>query len=219
RQGLDPLDWQTSRSGIPDGWYVRYGLDPFAGPSAAERVIARSSDFPDLKTWTPPGEVPLPDVNMTVRDAYAYGRPTDWNESVNGVWWGGSDPATKDTDGDGLPDVVEIRGWYGNVTTDVGPNAKSRVVKFASNPLEKDSDSDGLTDGEEYRGATTCSVADGAARTFPLTDPRNRDTAFSGLTDLEKVCGVVRGGVKYDVRVSGEPGLDPTKADSADDDL
>ncbi|HVM45408.1 MAG TPA: hypothetical protein VM582_05680, partial [Candidatus Thermoplasmatota archaeon] len=56
------------------------------------------------------------------------------------------------------------------------------------------------------------------ARAFPPTDPRNRDTAFSGLSDFEKVCGVVRGDARYDVGPKGTtPGLDPTKADSAAD--
>ena len=223
-KGLDPLDWQTAKTGIPDGWYVRYGLSPFG--AEVDKVIGRALDFPEARdaTSAPEGFEPLPDFVMTLKDAYSYGRPSTWDEATQGVWWGGTDPATLDTDGDGLPDPVEIRGWYANATFDVGPDAKPRVYKATSNPLEPDSDGDGLTDGEEYRGRVACDVG-GTLRTraFPYTDPRNRDTAFSGLSDLEKVCGIVRGQVRYDLHAEapepGAPTLDPTRADSAGDHL
>ena len=216
QRGLNPLDWQTAQTGIPDGWYVRYELSPFGGD--VDTVIGRASDHPEYRTWVPEGFEPLPDITFTVRGAYEYARPSDWNESTKGVWWGGTNPKTGDSDGDGLPDAIEIRGWYANVTFDTGPDAKPRVYLATSNPLEPDSDGDGLTDVEEYRGRSTCGGAD--ERVFPFTDPRNRDTAFSGLSDYEKVCGVVRGDAKYEVAARGSaPGLDPTKADSAGDHL
>lgn len=215
-RGLNPLDWETAGTGIPDGWYVRYGLSPFGAD--VERVIGKASDFAEYRTYTPEGAEPLPDITFTVRGAYEYARPSDWNESRHGVWWGGTNPDTGDSDDDGLPDAVEIRGWYANATFDTGPEAKPRVYRATSNPLEPDSDSDGLTDVEEYRGVAQC--APQATRAFPPTDPRNRDTAFSGLSDLEKVCGVLRGDVRYDLGArGGGPGLDPTRADSAADHL
>ena len=213
-RGLHPLDWQTAKTGIPDGWYVRYGLSPFGGD--VERVIGKASDWPEVRTYAPEGKPALPDMVMTVRDAYAYGRPSDWDEATRGVWWGGTNPATLDSDEDGIPDPVEIRGWYANLTTDTGPEAKARAYLASSNPLEADSDGDGLTDVEEYRGRASC--GGDSPRRFPPTDPRNRDTAFSGLTDLEKVCGAVRGETRYDLYdVATGAGLDPTRADSAGD--
>ena len=214
-RGLSPLDWQTAKTGIPDGWYVRYGLSPFGGD--VERVLGKASDWPESRDDVPEGRAALPDLVMTVKDAYRYGRPSDWDEATRGVWWGGTNPATLDSDEDGMPDPVEIRGWYANVTTDAGPEAKPRAYLATSNPLEADSDGDGLTDVEEYRGRAAC-AGDDEARRFPPTDPRNRDTAFSGLTDLEKVCGAVRGEATYDLRsADGADGLDPTRADSAGD--
>ena len=216
-RGLDPLDWQTARTGIPDGWYVRYGLSPFG--AEVERVIGRASDFPEIRDLdaAPEGFEPLPDLTFTVRGAYEYARPDDWNESVHGVWWGGTNPVTLDTDEDGLPDPIEIRGWYANVTFDTGPEARPRAYLATSNPLEPDSDGDGLTDLEEYRGRAACSQDD--VRAFPPTDPRNRDTAFSGLSDHEKVCGVQRADARYDLgrAQEGRVFLDPTRADSARD--
>ena len=210
RKGLHPMEWQTARTGIPDGWYVRYGLDPFGAET--DRVVGRAFDFPEVRDRDA-----IPDFNMTLRDAYSYGRPTTWDEATMGVWWGGTNPATLDTDNDGLPDPVEIRGWLANATFETGPEAKPRAYKATGNPLEPDSDGDGLADGEEYRGRATC---EGSARSFPPTDPRNRDTAFSGMTDLEKVCGAVRGDARYDLLKDPAPEgprLDPTRADSAGD--
>ena len=213
--GLHPLDWQTSQTGIPDGWYVRYGLSPFGAD--VERLIGRASDFEEYRDHVPEGEAELPDITFTVRGAYEYARPDDWNESAKGVWWGGTNPVTLDSDGDALPDPVEIRGWYANVTFDTGPDAQPRVYLATSNPLEADSDGDGLDDLEEYRGATDCG-SPGTTVRFPPTDPRNRDTAFSGLSDFEKVCGVIRGDARYEVGPKGNAaGLDPTRADSAGD--
>lgn len=217
-RGLDPLDWQTAKTGIPDGWYVRYDLSPFDTEPDAE--VGRASDWDHFRSWAPEGVADAlrrdADLAMTVREAYAYGRPADWNETIQGVWWGGTNPATLDTDGDGMPDPVEILGWYANVTTQAGPEAKPRLYLATSNPLEADSDGDGLIDLEEYLGRTDCGVQDAPFRSFPTTDPRNRDTAFSGLTDFEKVCGAVRGDTKYDL-AARETGLDPTRADTAGD--
>lgn len=219
-KGLNPLEWQTAGTGIPDGWYVRYGLSPFGAD--VDRVIGRASDFAEYRDDVPEGQAPLPDVTFTVRGAYEYARPSDWNESQDGVWWGGTNPVTLDSDADGLTDPVEIRGWYANATFDTGPEAKPRVYLATSNPLEGDSDGDGLSDLEEYRGRALCDAKTASEREFPPTDPRNRDTAFSGLSDYEKVCGIVRGDAKYDLLKdarAGAPTLDPTRADSAGDHL
>lgn len=217
-KGLDPLEWDSSRTRIPDGWYVKYGLSPF--DTDTSEIIRNASDWAEVLNLNsaPEGQNRLADFSMTIRDAYSYGRPTDWNEATQGVWWGGTDPSSGDTDADGIPDVNEIRGWYANVTTETGPEAKPRVYLATSNPLAADSDSDGLADIDEYRGTSTCGPSN-EAHTFPMTDPRNRDTAFSGLTDFEKVCGAQRGQIKYDFRnaTAGLATLDPTKADSAGD--
>lgn len=216
--GLDPLDWQTSGTGIPDGWYVRYDLDVFG--TDPDEEVGRASDWEHYRSHVPEDlgdNARAADLAMTVREAYEYGRPADWNETVNGVWWGGTNPATLDTDEDGIPDPNEILGWYANVTFATGPEAKPRAYLATSNPLESDSDGDGLHDLEEYLGRSDCGDATSAPRAFPPTDPRNRDTAFSGLTDFEKVCGILREDAKYDPLATGDAALDPTRSDSAGD--
>lgn len=81
----------------------------------------------------------------------------------------GQQGATTDTDGDGLPDVLEQEGWLVRVTKLDGTVVERLVT---SDPLLADTDGDGLSDYEEYLNSL---------------DPRSPDTDADGLTDLEEV--------------------------------
>lgn len=64
------------------------------------------------------------------------------------------DPATIDTDGDGLPDVQEQALGIdpGNPDTDVdGLTDREEVIVYQTNPLNKDTDGDGYMDGDEVK--------------------------------------------------------------------
>lgn len=88
-QGTDPLAWDTSADGLPDGWVVYWrdtnaqrggknlGLDPH------QSISDEDSD----------GDVPT-------SFEYTWARPDDWDETRDGPWWSGLDPTTPDTDGD-----------------------------------------------------------------------------------------------------------------------
>lgn len=106
-----------------------------------------------------------------------------------------------DSDGDGLPDVIEIAGWKAvggtvyvtdphNADTDAdglsdgeeaGPLVETDdddpVYTGVSDPTKKDSDDDGLSDFEEVRGWETTQ-----GFTF-ITDPMQADTDGDGLSD------------------------------------
>jgi hypothetical protein len=116
--------------------------------------------------------------------------PTDLPDAFDRVAQvAGSDPSAKrDTDGDGLNDCVELRGWhdgYGN--------------HFTSNPAETDTDGDGLADadeaGEPIPGTATTGTGlrsllraapeDPPTRTAP-GDPTRRDRDGDGLTDANE---------------------------------
>lgn len=186
--GLDPRTRSTSGTVVPDGWLVDYGLDPLEA-SVDAKVLRRASEFPHVRHMTSaPGDPlpPLPDLALTVADAYLFGRPADWDESTLGPWRAGLNPAEPDADEDGLPDVVELRGWYINRTTGFGASAITVPVDVRSDPTVVDTDGDGLLDGEEYFGSVT---VEQVSRSFFPSDPGKQDTAFSGMTDGEKVLG------------------------------
>ena len=74
-----------------------------------------------------------------------------------------------DSDGDGLTDDAEQRGWIVKVT-EVGGAA--RQIGVNSDPLSDDTDADQIRDPDERKFGT---------------DPRNRDTDGDGLPDLREL--------------------------------
>lgn len=191
--GLDPTLQSTLGGPIPDGWLIHYGLDPL-DPDIAAKTTQSSIDHidPDLPTESPHDDLDdLPHVTLNVLKEYQYGRPTDWNETQDGPWWGGTDPSKIDTDGDGLPDAVELRGYYIEVITEVGPvtEGAQHFIHTVSDPTSIDTDNDGLSDLEEIKQHGT--------------DPARRDTDMDGIPDI--------------IELDDEYGLDPRRADSAGD--
>lgn len=118
----------------------------------------------------------------------------DWEELEMGL-----NPASSDSDQDGVPDGVEVGSALGldpldEDTDDDGlldgeedSNASGTVDVGETNPVKADSDADGLSDGIEVLGANP-------------TDPLNSDSDGDGLTDNQE-----------DVNGNGE--LDPLESD------
>lgn len=216
--GLDPNVMSQRGDAIPDGWILEHSLDP------TERTIATkttqcASHYTGIRNLMGPGSskalLSIPDLCLTVEDAYLYGRPPDWVESKRGPWMGGLDPATGDQDRDGLPDAIEIRGWYSKRSVDIGRGVKPEWNIVRPNPLLGDTDDDNLTDKEEYEGKA---IRGNKTYRFPSSDPTNPDTSFSGMTDAEKVFGIF-GGKSWKLHVELKDGffaplLDPTRRDT-----
>ncbi|MFO8150798.1 MAG: binary toxin-like calcium binding domain-containing protein [Trueperaceae bacterium] len=74
-----------------------------------------------------------------------------------------------DSDGDGLSDDVEQRGWTVRVTRTDGSVERREVT---SDPFTVDTDGDGLTDAEERQYGT---------------DPRNADSDGDGISDFDEL--------------------------------
>jgi hypothetical protein len=110
----------------------------------------------------------------------------------------------KDSDGDGLYDGNERRGW-----TVVVHGMTQRIQYQAhSNPDLIDSDGDGLTDFEEFYN-------------IPALDPSKKDTDGDGLTDCQEVYHTILADCEnpdyagpFDGGYLGKLGINPTHADS-----
>lgn len=105
-----------------------------------------------------------------------------------------------DSDGDGLYDHEEERGWL--VTVDlVGRRVEYRAT---SDPSLEDTDGDGLGDAFEFQ-------------TFPPLDPSKADTDGDGLTDCQEAFHSVREECEsptWTGMTDGGTGTDPANADS-----
>jgi hypothetical protein len=188
-KGLDPNEPFSGGLPIPDGWLLRYGLDPL-DPATPTHETERAASEPGPAV-EPHGGVAVPDdLALTVWDEYNHSRPATWDERVGGPWWGGTNPQLNDTDGDGLGDAWELRGYVVVASTDPFQGAGAPYVTH-SDPTAADSDGDGLGDGVE---------ADKARNGGYVMDAERRDTDFDGIPDGEEV------GNGYK--------LDPTRADS-----
>jgi hypothetical protein len=93
-----------------------------------------------------------------------------------------------DTDGDGLSDSDELRGWEVITTTAAGNKSRYTV---SSDPLNPDTDGDGVTDNEEKHAAADPRSADTDGDTLSdnmewnvlYSDPTNDDTDGDGTQD------------------------------------
>lgn len=93
-----------------------------------------------------------------------------------------------DTDGDGLTDAEELRGWTVTITLSDGTVEQYHVT---SDPSAVDTDGDGVPDLEEKRLRTdprsadtdTDGLSDRMEVDFFFTDPRRQDTDDDGLID------------------------------------
>lgn len=104
-----------------------------------------------------------------------------------------------DSDGDGIPDQVELAGWKVNDGS-----------LFHTDPFESDTDDDGLSDREE--AGDLVSATDGVQVYVGLSMPTSRDSDDDGLEDYAETYGwTVESGEKYFTN--------PLKADGDDDGL
>ena len=159
---------------MPDGWEVKYGLDPL---DAIDALQDNDNDGFDAD-WN--------DI-LTEEEAF-----TNLEEYLNGT-----DPTNGDTDGDGMPDGWEVHwGFQPSNSSDANDDPdndslinlyefdNSNVEGFddnvysvdniaGSNPLLRDTDGDLIADGEE------CVLGlDGY-----VTDPSNPDSDDDGMPD------------------------------------
>lgn len=107
----------------------------------------------------------------------------------------GSDPGSAenvDSDGDSLPDHVEVLGWTVAIKRTNG-DIDSRTV--TSSPYESDTDGDGVTDDEELHGSMDPRTADTDGD--KLSDNDEWNTIFSDPTAMDTDGDGVQDGFEY----------------------
>jgi len=163
--GTNPSKADTDGDNLPDGWEVKYGMDP----TSADDLDA-DNDHDGIKN----------------KDEYNYSKPEGWNEKVNGVWEGGLNPNSPDSDGDGLldgynisvntddPVLVKLYDYFENysiVKIQTGPHTYTFLGEMGllTDPKNPDTDYDG--------GGTKTGIPDGWEIEYGL-NPRKPADAF-----------------------------------------
>ncbi len=205
----DPLDADTDDDGIADGDEVVRGADGYlTDPSQADTDGDGIADGTEIGVTRPvpdpdgPGPARGTNENRFVPDADPTTRtdPTDADTDDGGALDGNEDINRNgrrdagetnplagngaddlDTDGDGLPDAVEVALGTNPLNPDTdgdGIRDGEEVLPgrdgFVTNPLDADSDDDGLSDGRETGAAPGPGTG---------TDPTNPDSDGDGLQD------------------------------------
>lgn len=99
------LQRDTASDGVPDGWLVHW-LDR-SKDSSMEDALSPATDVRQESSWDPDQDLVLTQVEhagpaIPFEGARPpWGAPADWDEARDGTWWGGMDPASKDSAGSG----------------------------------------------------------------------------------------------------------------------
>ena len=165
------LDYDSDDDGLPDGWEVKYHLDPNDDSDADA-----DSDEDGLNNTR----------------EYAYLKPANW--SADKPYWSGLDPRNPDTDTDGISDGAEISGdaywpYLATRTNPFDPDTDhdglpdGEYLAHGTNPNAADTDKDGLSDYQEI-------VTYAARKVNPLdwnTDSDNATDNNDTLSDWQEV--------------------------------
>jgi hypothetical protein len=180
--GTNPDRYNTSGSRIPDGWLTRYGLDPF--DPAIETESAARPPFGELPpsyraTWPAA-------FRLTLWDVYAFGRPDNWSEEVDGPFDSGLDPTDWDNNEDEIPDAYLLHYDLDPLEEGIGDKRLAgpqgltvrNAYEHGTNPRMVDTDADGLSDAEEIAGALGPE-----GRRMPASDPLRFSTSGTLVCD------------------------------------
>jgi hypothetical protein len=167
----EPRTADTDGDGLLDADEVtRYGTDPLRSDSDADGF----NDYHEvLKSGTNPND---PDTDRdrvidSTDNCPVVANPDQTDTDRNGIG-DACEPATVDTDRDGLLDVEEAHAGTDPRNPDSdgdGVDDGREVHTYRTNPLDPDSDRDGLSDGDEVNSVRT--------------DPLDSDTDDDGVAD------------------------------------
>jgi protocatechuate 3,4-dioxygenase beta subunit len=172
QRGLDPFDNDTDGDRMPDGYEVRFALDPLDDGKLDPRLGPQGDPDEDgLTNLQESAFLSSPFLTDSDGDGLSDKQEVDgYDATIAGkVQHVTSDPGRADTDGDGLTDLEEKQG-----------KASRAGAEYSFPPLDPrnpDTDLDGLADLQEI--ANPCVSASEPRR----LDPTNPDTDADGLLD------------------------------------
>jgi hypothetical protein len=161
RRCSNPFLWDTDGDGLPDGWEMAFGFDPW-DTNTDDDAFADGDENDDEDGFATDGTVHHHDVYL----AYGYHPATAW----------GYDPPA--------PPANPNSGEFSNLEELVGPRGIPALVPndpddTSTHPLKQDTDGDGIWDGWEwYVNLDAQDAADGPTD----NDPGDGD----GLTNFEE---------------------------------
>ncbi|MHA1617134.1 MAG: FG-GAP-like repeat-containing protein [Candidatus Njordarchaeales archaeon] len=159
----DPIVNDTDMDGMPDGWEVKYHLDPLNPADNATDIDGDGlTNLEEYNHGTDPRKVDtdgdgMPDgwevkyhLDPLKKDGYM--DPDNDGLCNYDEYRYGTDPRNPDTDNDGLTDYVECKVYR---TDPLDPDTDNdgltdyQEVLLGSNPLEPDSDGDSIIDSQD----------------------------------------------------------------------
>ncbi len=182
-RGTHPRNSDSDSDGMPDGWEVAWALDPTsaAGPDGphADNDGDGLNNLGEYKAQTDLNDDDTDDDGMPDGWEYAHGISPVSPEGADGPAGDpdrdglsnieelalGTNPGNPDTDGDGMPDALEVE-WGFDPTGTTGPDGPHGDVdgdgltnlseyQTGTNLFDGDSDGDGINDGDEVFAGTS----------------------------------------------------------------
>jgi hypothetical protein len=207
--GLDPRRADTNGDGLPDGWKVRYGLDPLGANLTAVRTPSGLTYLEAYQHGTDPTKADTVGNGLSDYDkVHTYHTdPRRWSTAGDGIPDGwkvffGLDPtdpsqAVRDAAGSGMT-ILEKYQWSAQRLAKPGGGNGTFDPALGLDPLKADTNGDGLPDGWKVLygldplGPSLAGQLTPSGLTFLEAyqdglDPTRYDTVGNGLSDFEKV--------------------------------
>ena len=191
----NPLDDDTDKDGLPDGWEYTYGLNPLDSDTDSNGVLDPAEDLDNDN---------ITNINEFLNNTSPITNDTDEDgiDDYREIAVYRTDPTNPDTDGDGMPDGWEIENKLDPLDStdalrDLDNDGLLNKYEYSNStdPTNPDTDGDGMPDGWEIENKldpldSTDAKADNDDDGLPngleykiRTNPLNNDTDGDGMPD------------------------------------
>ncbi len=113
--GTNPRHHDTDFDGLPDAWEFEFGISPLDNGTDLHRrdhdKLTNTWSYTELSGQGQSENGPSADIDedgLSSIAEYSYMKPSDWDETDDGPWWGGLPPVDDDADDDTILDGSEV---------------------------------------------------------------------------------------------------------------